>query len=331
MVNCIAITTDIITDCEKEVIEEYIEQKGYHVEWIPLKVGSVEIVRKVLKGYRAIIAGGEFYNSENLKHLASDLKIISRLGIGYDKIDINAATSLGIAVANAHGTMAGGVAEAALLLILNAARRFHHFDNDIRKGKWWNLYDGTQLEGKTVGLIGFGKIAQKLAQYLAGFSCRIIAFDKFYDQEALRRFNIQKGTLEVIAKESDYISIHIPLNDETRELVNANFLKMMKPNAYLINTSRGQIVKEVDLIQALQNGIIAGAGLDVFEKEPIDIDNPLIKMDQVILTPHVASRTMESIIEAGLCAADNVIDFLMGKMPKNLLNPEYSKYINRLK
>jgi phosphoglycerate dehydrogenase-like enzyme len=232
---------------------------------------------------------------------------------------------LGIAVTNTPGKNASAVAELALTLLLDVTRGISFQERSIRKGGWSTGYIGRSLEGKTVGIVGFGHIGQKMAQYLQGFRCRILAYDVYPDQEAAASLHTELCTLDDIAKQSDFISIHVPLTSQTRGLIDRSYIHKMKNEAYLINTSRGPVIKETDLIEALQEGRIAGAGLDVFEIEPLKPDNPLMKMNNVVLSPHVASATFESIDEVGLCVAENIIALYDGTVPPHVVNPEYAK------
>jgi D-3-phosphoglycerate dehydrogenase len=307
------------------MIREYLKQHGYLVDWRPVETKKPVEVLENITGYDAVIAGGDCMNRDVLMKLADTVKIIARYGIGVDTIDIDSATELGIAVTNTPGKMSAGVAETALVLMIAAARRLCVFDRKIRAGEWYQMYVGTQLEDKTVGLIGFGQISQKLARYLQGFSCEVLAYDQYFDEAAARELSVKKSNLEEIAGKSDFVSIHLPLTDETSGMIAKEFFTKMKPTAYLINTSRGAILREADLIMALQQKKIAGAGLDVFEQEPVAANNPLLTMDNVVLTPHIASTTMEAVENVGKCAADNIIAYFEGRVPPNILNPNYVK------
>ena len=300
--------------------------KGYQLDLLTMKTRDAFEWKVDLKDYDVIISNGEKYSRDTIDYLSGRLRMISRCGIGYDEIDLNAATEFGIPVTNCAGTMGGGVAETALLLMLNLTRQFHVHDANVKAGKWNNGFVGHQLEGKTVGLAGFGAISRKLAKYLQGFSCEILAFDKYFNAEFAEELGVRQATLAEIAGKSDFVSLHIPANNETKDMFDEKFFSMMKPSAFLINTARGAIVNEKDLIKALQNKAIAGAGLDVFGKEPVEADNPLLKMDNVFLTPHIASSTYESVTEAGVRACDNAIAFLEGRELPTLLNPKCREF-----
>lgn len=200
----------------------------------------------------------------------------------------------------------------------------------MRKGDWSRFLEGKnghQIEGKTIGLIGFGDIAQALAKMLSGFDCKIIAYDLKWKEEVANRLGVSYATIEKIQREADIISLHVPSTLATAGMVNLEFLKAMKPTAILINTGIRALVVEDDLVYALENKIIAAAGLDVFVKEPLPAESPLIKLDNVMLLPHSGAGSEECVMKAGIMAAQNAIDFLSGKPVATILNPDYKKYI----
>jgi D-3-phosphoglycerate dehydrogenase len=209
-------------------------------------------------------------------------------------------------------------------MLLECARGFYRRDREIKAGGWSRGPVTHQLEGSTIGLLGFGNIAQRVAQYLQGFHCRVLAYDVHYNESALEAFGVEKASIDEIAAASDFVSVHVPHLPETDKIINAAFLRKMKPSAFLINTSRGGTVDEPALIGALKEGVIAGAGLDVFQIEPMTADNELRRLDHVFLTPHCATNTHECI-RAGF---DGIIqaftEFQSGKVPRFCLNPTYA-------
>lgn len=313
------------------------KEKKYHdyCRAAGLDVIAVEMARndedetiQKMKGFDGIMALGEVYSPRVLDALADRLKIIVRHGIGYDKVDIDYAAKLGICCCNTPGTMSTGVAETALIMMLELARKFYLRNAGFAQGRWDRGEVTHQFEGCTIGLLGFGNIAQCLARYLSGFTgCRILAYDVRYNEDALKRYNVRKASVEEIARQSDFVSVHVPLMPATARIVNGDFLSMMKPTAFLINTSRGGTVDEQALIRALKDRTIAGAGLDVFEREPVDPDNELCRMDNVFKTPHIATFT-EECIRAGF---DGIIkcmkEFMAGQVPEYTLNPGYVNHI----
>ena len=309
-------------------VKGYINGQGYEVDMIKLSVKNAQAHKDDLKGYGIIICSGEAYDGDTIRYLASHgLRMLSRHGVGTDEIDKETATGLGIAITNAAGTLSASVAECALALTLMVLRQFSFLDRRMREGYW----DGkthflSELRNKTVGLIGFGGIAQQFAYYLSPFDCRLLAYDPLFNKEKGERLLVLEASLDEICAQSDVISLHLPLTDETRGMVDIQFMKKMKREAILINTSRGAIINEADLCEALQAGLIAGAGLDVYESEPLGTVSPLLHMDNAVLLPHVAAHTYESQLDAGLMACRNAVNFIRGIPPESLVNPGYAKF-----
>lgn len=310
----------------REYMKDIIDKSGYGADLFDPETRNTLDFKEQLKGYEVIISCGEKIPAEVMCYLADDLRLISRFGVGTDEMDHAEATKQGIAICNAAGVFASVVAECALGLMINILRKFPQGDAEVRRGDWSRFFEGrigNQIEGKTVGLIGFGEIAQALAKMLVGFDCNVIAYDLKWNQKAADKYNVKYAVIEEILKESDIVSLHVPSTPSTRGMVNLEFLKKMKPTAVLINTGRGSLVVEEELAYALETGIIAGAGLDVFVKEPLPVESPLIQLDNVMLLPHLGAGSMESVLNAGVYAAKNAIDFLDGKQVKTILNPDY--------
>ena len=299
------------------------------LEIVPLSAAwndNDETLRQ-LEGLDCWVNVGQNCPEDMIEKMPSSIKMICRSGIGYDQIDIAAATKAGICVTNTAGSMNASVGEAALILILETMRktylfnrRFMHNANFDRSG-----IVGMDLEEKTVGLVGFGGIARRLAQYLQGFHCKLLIYDVYQNQKAADEYGAVYVDLDTLAKKSDVISIHCPLTPETYHLVNADFLGKMKPTAILVNTARGPIVDEKALIAALKGKSIWGAGLDVYEQEPPAADNELLKLDNVYAFPHVGSFSFESRRLTTEYAIDNIIDFMDGCLPRNCVNPDYTE------
>lgn len=321
----VAITIEARDGYEMLKLQQLIRDHGFEPVFCDHLSTDEEVIEK-LSNCDAVIAGGDEYNRHVLTELAKagHLKIIARFGVGYDKVDLKAASELGIAVTNTMGTMSMPVAEQAMALILSTARDIAFCDRKLRNEGWFVGPANGSLDGKTVGLVGFGGIAKKLAEYLKGFGCRILAYDICFDREEAGRLGVEQATIEQIAAESDFVSLHTPKTPETVGLWNKRLFDMMKPTAFLINTSRGEIVNEKDLIQALQNHVIRGAGLDVFEREPLPKDSPLLKMDNVVLIPHNAGWNDQSELVTGGRALDDIIDLFEGRVPRNILNSDYA-------
>jgi phosphoglycerate dehydrogenase-like enzyme len=245
---------------------------------------------------------------------AVNLKVIHKCGTGVDRIDLKAAKSRNIKVFITSGINAVPVSEMALLLIMAVLRRLVCADANLRKGKWLKTElrgKSQHLAGKTVGIIGIGHIGKNLAKILKGFECQIYYYDinrMALDQE--KTLGVSYKPLDELLKTSDVVSLHAPLTPETEKMINSKTLTMMRQSAILINTARGGLVDEQALVSALRTGVIAGAGLDVFAKEPIEETNPLLTMDNVVLTPHIAGSTLNNMLIRTRRIARNLAAFL---------------------
>lgn len=249
-------------------------------------------------------------------------RIVSRYGIGLDNIAVDRATELGMLVTNVPDFCLDEVSDQVMALLLSLARRIVPFANQTRSGSW-NLQTGRaipRLRGQTLGLIGYGNLAQALVPKALGFGLKIIAYTPRLAADALEPFGTATNDLDFLLREADYVSIHAPLTAETRGLIDARALRMMKPTAFLINTSRGAIIDESALVTALQAGWIAGAALDVLTQEPPLPDHPLFALENVIITPHTAFYSQAAIAELAYKAAAQVAQVLRGQMPSNLIN-----------
>ena len=311
-------------------IKEYLQANGLEADILNMETRNAMDWTDKLKGYNAIISAGEKFPAEVFYQLKGDLKLLSRYGVGTDEINKAAATECGVAVCNAAGSLSTAVAECAMGLILSLLRNIIKSDTEVRAGDWSRFFEsktGTQLEGKTVGIIGFGDISKSLAKMLSGFDCRVLAYDIYWDDKTAKKLGVEYATIERIQAESDVISLHVPSTPQTDGMINAEFLSKMKKNAILINTARGRLVVASDLADALNRGVIAGAGMDVFMPEPPFPDNPLLSAKNTVLMPHSGACTIESHEKAGMMAAKNVVDFFSGTFVKTILNPNYKDNI----
>lgn len=255
---------------------------------------------------------------------APNLKVISRMGVGYDSIDVPAATEKGVGVTITVAANAPDVAEYAFTMMLALSRKLKEADKLVRGGEWKKVFSHS-LYNKTLGIIGLGNIGKRVAKLTCGFDMKIIAYDQYKDEAYARENGITYCSLEDLVKESDIISIHAPLMEETKGLISEAQFDMMKPTTIVINCARGGIVDEEALYQALKDGKIMGAGLDVFEDEPVKMDNPLLTLDNVIVSPHTAGMTREGRSHLVEIAFQNAIDVIEGKAPRGLVNPEIFK------
>lgn len=249
-------------------------------------------------------------------------KLIIRYGIGYDNIDIKKAAELGIIVCNAPNYGVVDVAEHAISLMLSCSKRLTYMNDCIRAGMWNTGDMGTscRLFGKTIGFVGFGKIARCVCERTNAFGTKTLVYDPYVSADVLDKYNAKAVSLDALLKESDYVTLHLPLSENTKHIIGMNELKKMKNSAFLINTGRGGLVNEKELVDAIDEGIIAGAGLDVFEDEKGGLDKRLLSMEKVALTPHVAWNTSEGMIALHEEVTDNVLCFLDGKRPDSIVN-----------
>lgn len=286
------------TNDENEVIEQTHDADA-------LIVASSLITRRVLQALKK-------------------LKVVVRTGVGYDVIDVLAATECGIAVVNIPDLWVREVANHALGLLLAWNRKIIDFYSDVKAGAWSSRFPITvgSLHGETVGIVGLGNIGSAFAKRASALEMQVIAHDPYVSDAHFEALGVERVSLEALAERADYVSVHCLLNDATRGLINADFLRRMKPTACLINTSRGPVVDEQALIHALQTEQIAGVALDVLEHEPTAPDNPLLSMAQVILTPHAAFYSDPAVAQVPKRCGEEVARVLSGQRPINLVNPE---------
>lgn len=254
---------------------------------------------------------------------APKLKVIAKHGVGLDNIDIDAATQKGLVVTNAPGSNSEAVADLTIGLLLAVTRQIPLADRGIRQQGWPRL-KGPEVWRKTLGIIGLGRIGKGVALRAKGFQMRILVFDPYADPEFAGRENIEITTLDNLLKESDFVTVNAPLTESTRNLLSSDKLQLMKKGSYLINTARGELIDEKALIEALQEGRIAGAALDAFVNEPLG-DSPLLHMDNVILTPHLGAYSYEAGTNMSRMAAEAVCDILAGHSSVFVVNKEVIK------
>ncbi|HEY7033749.1 MAG TPA: C-terminal binding protein [Thermomicrobiales bacterium] len=250
-------------------------------------------------------------------------RLIARWAVGYDIIDVEAATARGIAVANSPSYCSEEVAEHTIGLLFAVARRFVVSHERMRRGEW--QHPGGQihrLATRTLGIIGCGRIGSKVAARALGLGIHVVAHDAYRSSEALRATGVTPRTFDEVLAEADYVTVHVPLSAETRHLIDASALAKMKPEAMLINTSRGPVIDESALIEALSSGRLAGAALDVFEEEPLDPASPLLSLEQVVLTPHYAAYSVESIDALRREICQTAASWIADGWSENVVNPE---------
>lgn len=288
---------------------------------------TFESVSPLMKDAQGIVLRTGIKITRELLEYADDLYVISRTGGGLDNVDVKAASEKEIIVTSNLGVNTSSVVEHALSLMLALSKQLPLLDRSVRNDQFGVRYNNypRDLREKTLGLMGFGRIGSDLANACRNiFRMNIIACDPFLPDDVKKKYETQIRfvDLKTLFSEADVISIHVPLTEDTRHIVGEQEISWMKPDAIIINTARGPVMDEVALAQALKAGRIGGAGLDVFENEPVAPDNPLLKLDNVILTPHTAALTRECVIRMATEAAQCVIDVLVGKVPANIANPE---------
>lgn len=286
-----------------------------------------EVLRRV-KDKEALVCLLTEKVNEELLPAAPKLKIAANVAVGFDNIDVAACTKRGVVATNTPGVLDETTADFAWTLLMAVARRMLEGDALARSGNWkgWDLDQlvGTDVWGKTLGIVGFGRIGKAMARRASGFQMKVIYTDAVRAAPNVEKeLGVEFREMNALLAESDFISVHTPLLPETRGLFNAQKFERMKRTAFLINTSRGPVVNEGDLVAALESGQICGAALDVFEKEPAI--HPGLRRANVVLAPHIASASLETRTKMACMAAENVVALLQGRRPANILNPEVLK------
>lgn len=263
---------------------------------------------------------------EQLLEAAPDLKIVANMAAGYDNIDISACTSRGVMVTNTPEVSSEAVADLALGLLLATARRIPEAQNELLRGRWktWSptFMEGRAVHNRTIGILGLGRIGSALARRAAGLSMKILYWDKYRNEEAEKSLGARFTGFEHLLKEADFVVVLLPLTEDTRGLIGENELSLMKPTSVLINVGRGPIVDSRALYQALAHGTIWGAGLDVYDVEPVDPHDPLVNLKNVVALPHIGSATAEARQAMARRAVSNLIAGVTGDVPRDLINRE---------
>lgn len=284
-----------------------LEDAGFEIEYYNADFNE-SIFREKLSGCDALVIGSHLLTEEAVKG-APDLKIVSKHGAGLDNIDLDVTNRYHIKVTSVPNVNSNAVADLTFSLILDVARRTSQASQKVKEGLWEKVM-GADVCNKNLSLIGFGQIGRNVARRAWGFSMKVFAYDPYVNilPEEFKDY-VKLVSLEEALINADFLSIHIPLSKDTKNLIGTDKLNMMKCGSYIINTSRGGIVNENDLLRALEMKHIAGAGLDVIEHEPISVDNPLAHMENVTITPHMGMYSYEAIIAVSMIAAQNVVDF----------------------
>jgi D-3-phosphoglycerate dehydrogenase len=276
--------------------------------------GDRDALQRVLPNADALLVRSETRVTADLLAQAKRLRVIGRAGAGVDTIDVDAATARGIVVVNAPGGNAVAAAEHSLALMFALARRIAAADAALKRGEWQrSAYMGTELTGKTLGLIGLGRVGSEVARRALGLDMRVLVFDPYVPDEHARRLGLEPVELEPLLADSDIVSLHVPLTQATRGILNADRLACMRQGAFLINCARGGLVDEAALLAALDEGRLAGAGIDVFEHEPLRPEDPLPRHAKVVATPHLGASTVEAQVNVAAQIASEVLAVLEGR------------------
>lgn len=292
------------------------------VEVAAVAVTDEDSVVAAMRGAEGCIAIGAAFTASVVDRLGPPTWFIVHAGTGYDPIDVDAATARGIAVANLPFQCVDEVANSALAYILALNRRIVEADRHTRAGKWdrGSFRPIGPIAGETLGLLGFGNISRAMVKRGHALGMRVVAYDPFVDPAVAHELDVELVPLDELAAQADYVSCHLPHNRTTHHLLNDGFFRRMKPTAYFVNTARGRVVDEPALCRALQDGVIAGAGLDVFEVEPLPVDSPLLIMENVLLAPHLAGTSVASAVKNREQAVDQVIEAIRDGRPSALVN-----------
>lgn len=304
----------LITDKIADEAIQILKNAGHEVVYD--EMDSTKLLREI-PNYDALMVRSRTKVTKEIIEVGAkgNLKVIGRAGIGVDNIDIETAGRLGIPVVNSPTGATASVAELAFALMLALARRINYADSSMKRGEWAKKQlKGIELYGKTLGLIGSGNIAQHVAKIAKGFGMDILVYSPHCTKEKAKKMNAKLAKFEDLLKQSDFVSLHVPHTKDTHYLINENTISLMKKSAYLIDVSRGGVVDQKALYKALKEGRIAGAGIDVFEKEPPE-EKLFVDLDNVVLTPHIGANTLEGQIRAGITCAEQINKVLNGEEP----------------
>ncbi|QDT88685.1 phosphoglycerate dehydrogenase [Gimesia algae] len=302
--------------CEFGPHFEILQAAGFDVDTVPTEVDLRKEPHRVVEqvqGYDAVLAGAEIYSREVLEQLP-DLKVISRYGVGFDAVDLAAADAQNIVVTITPGVNHHSVAEQAFALLMGIARMTRTQDRAVRSGEWERELT-PRVWGSTIGIVGLGRIGQAVATRAIGMGMHVLAYDPYPNEEFAKTYQIKLLSLEELLKQSDYVTLHLPVTPETIDIINRDTLAIMKQGSVLINTARGGLIDENALVEALESGHLRGAGLDVFKKEPLPVESPLIKLENVLLSCHTGGLDQESHRDAYAMAAQNIVKLHQGEWP----------------
>lgn len=296
-----------------------ILKKEHEVD-VKLKLPVEELI-KIIPGYDALVVRSETKVTKAVIEAADNLKVIGRAGVGVDNIDVEAATQKGIIVLNAPEGNTIAATEHTMAMMLALARGIPQAHQSIKEGQWLrSKFMGVEVRNKTLGILGMGRIGTGVAKRALAMEMKIIAYDPFINEETAKALDIELGTLDEVLAAADFITLHLPLTAETKKMLGAEAFKKMKPGVRIINCARGGVIDEAALAEAIKEGVVAGAAIDVFEKEPIDPANPLVGLDKVVLTPHLGASTAEAQVGVAVDVAHGILIALRGEPVTTAVN-----------
>ena len=296
------------------------QRKEFVVEVIGKKLPDSELLPRVRDAV-ALVVRSETKISRAVMEAAPQLRVVGRAGVGVDNVDVEVATARGVVVMNTPAGNTISTAELTFAMLLAMARRIPQAHGSMHTGEWnRKAFSGTELHGKTLGVLGMGRIGSEVARRARAFGMRVAAYDPYLSNARAQALDVELATLDEVFTRADFITVHMPMTDETRGMINAAAFAKMKPGVRILNCARGGIVVEADLVAALESGRVAGAALDVYETEPLPADHPLRKLPQVILTPHLGASTEEAQDNVGIEVAEAITAFLVDGEVRNAVN-----------
>ena len=299
----------------RALLESAFDEIVYNDLGVPLK--GDEIIER-LQGCDAYIAGVDYITKDVIERMPESVKVISRYGAGVDRVDLLACTAKGIKVTNTPGANATAVCELAFSLMLCSARNIPQLHSAVEKGEWPRS-EGIELAGKTLGIVGMGAIGKRLAIRAKAFEMNVIAFDPYFDEKFAAEHGIGHMDFPELIKSANFISLHVPLTESTKYMINAESIASMKQGTVIINTARGGLIDETAAADAIRSGKLGGLGLDAFEQEPL-IDSPLKGLPRVIFTPHTGAHTAEAVANMGMMSVENAIAVVKNEPCRYILN-----------
>ena len=280
-----------------------------------------EELKKIIAEYDAIVIRSGTKLTKDLLEAASNLRVIGRAGVGVDNVDLETATKRGIIVMNTPEGNTISTAEHTFSMLMALARNIPQAHQSVQAAEWKRQqFQGTELNGKVLGVVGFGRIGREVVKRAQAFNMRVVVFDPFISQEAMKQYSVEFMNVKDMLKVADFVTVHTPLTPETKYILNSETFKLCKKGLRVVNCARGGIIEEKALVEAIQSGIVAGAALGVFEKEPPAADNPLLKMKQVIVTPHLGAATQEAQENVAIEVAKQVVDYFQNHIVRNAVN-----------